>query len=75
MEQKILEILRDINEDILAYAGSNMVADGVIDSFELIDIVGRLEEEFDIEIDGKYVVIQNFANKEAIVNLMQKLLQ
>lgn len=75
MEQKILEILKDVNEDILTYTGSNMVADGVIDSFELIDIVSRLEEEFNIEIDGEYVVVRYFANKEAIIDLMQKLLQ
>lgn len=74
MKEKILDILRDVNEDILTYAGSNMMADGVIDSFELIDIVSRLEEEFHVEIDGEYVVVQNFANKETVISLMEKLL-
>lgn len=74
MEEKILLILKDVNEDILSYTGNNMMADGVIDSFELIEIVSRLEEEFHMEIDGEYVVAQNFGNKESIVGLMEKLL-
>lgn len=74
MEEKILLILKDVNEDILSYTGNNMMADGVIDSFELIEIVGRLEEDFDMEIDGEYVVAQNFGNKESIISLMEKLL-
>lgn len=74
MKEKILDILRDVNEDILTYAGNNMMADGIIDSFELIDIVSRLEEEFHVEIDGEYVVVQNFANKETVISLMEKLL-
>ena len=74
MKEKILDILRDVNEDILTYAGNNMMVDGIIDSFELIDIVSRLEEEFHVEIDGEYVVVQNFANKETVISLMEKLL-
>lgn len=75
MEEKILDILGKVNEDILSYTGKNMIGDGIIDSFELIEIVSRLEEEFDIEIDGEYVVIQNFANKDAVIKLMKNIMQ
>ena len=34
-----------------------------------------LLNEFDIEIDAKYVVAENFRNKEAIIALVQKLLE
>ena len=51
------------------------MGDGVISSFEILNIVSDLEEEFDIEIDAKYVVAENFKNKEAIIALVQKLLE
>lgn len=51
-----------------------MMGDGLVDSFELIDIVSQLEEDFDIEIDGEYVTVENFANKDTIIVLMKKLL-
>lgn len=73
MEEKILEILEDINEDIISYDGNDMYGEGVITSVEVLDIVSDIEDEFDIEIDAKYVVAENFANKEAIIALVKKI--
>ena len=73
MEEKILEILEDVNEEILTYTGKNMVEDDIVDSFELIDIVGELEEAFDVEIDAKYVIEENFGNKDNIIKFIKKL--
>lgn len=73
MEDKILEILEDINEDIISYDGDDMYGEGVITSVEVLDIVSDIEDEFDIEIDAKYVIAENFANKEAIIALVKKI--
>lgn len=75
VREKILEILEDNNDEIIYYNGDNLMGDGVISSFEILNIVSDLEEEFDIEIDAKYVVAENFKNKEAIIALVQKLLE
>lgn len=74
MEERVLAILEKNNEDILNYTGKNMLEDGIVDSFELIAIVGDLEEEFDIEIDASYVVEEYFGNKDVILKLMKMLL-
>lgn len=74
MEERVLAILEGNNEEILTYTGKNMLEDGIVDSFELIAIVGDLEEEFDIEIDAAYVVEEYFGNKDAILKLMEMLL-
>lgn len=74
MEEKTVEILRSVNEEILTYTGTNMMADGIIDSFELISIIGQLEDEFGIEINANDVTVENFANKESIIKLLSKLL-
>lgn len=75
MEEKILAILKEHCEEALEYAGASMMEDGVIDSFTVINVVSDLEDEFDIEIDAKYVVAENFKNKEAIIALVRKLLE
>lgn len=74
MEEKILEILEEVNEDIISYDGNDMYGEEVITSVEVLDIVSALEDEFDIEIDAKYVVAENFANKEAIIELVKMIL-
>lgn len=71
MEDKILEILEEINEDILTYDGENMYEEGVISSMDVVEIVSELEAEFDIEIDIDDIVAKNFANKETIIELVK----
>lgn len=75
MEEKILKILGDINGQLLSYTGNNMLKDGLLDSFELIDMIGELEDEFDIEIDAAYVVEEYVGNKDRIIALIKMLLQ
>lgn len=67
MEEKILAILERSNDELLTYTGSNMVADDLIDSFELITLVGRLENVFNIEIDAADITEENFGNKDRII--------
>ncbi len=75
MEEKVLEILKEHCEEALDYDGDSMMEDGIIDSFAVIQVVSDLEEVFDIEIDAKYVIEENFCNKEAIIELVRKLLE
>ena len=75
MEEKVLEILEEHCEEALSYAGDNMMEEGVIDSFTVINVVSELEDAFDIEIDAKYVVAENFRNKEAIIELVARLVE
>ena len=74
MEEKVLEILEEYCEEAIGYTCDNMMEEGVIDSFTVINIVSELEDAFDIEIDAKYVVAENFRNKEAIIELVARLL-
>lgn len=73
MEQKILELLREIDEEMVNYEGENLFEAGLLDSFLVIDLVSELEDAFDVEIDAKYVVEENFRTKENIIELMRKL--
>ena len=73
MEEKVLEILEEYCEEAISYTGNNMMEEGIIDSFTVINIVSELEDVFDIEVDAKYVVAENFRNKEAIIDLVRRL--
>lgn len=75
MEQKIMDLLKDIDEEILAFEGENLFEAGILDSFMVIDLVGELEDAFDMEIDAKHVMEENFRTKENIIALMKKLLE
>lgn len=74
MEKKVMEILAEINDEILDYDGDNLIESGLLDSFQIVDLVGMFEEEFDIEIDAELVVVENFRTKEAIMEMLEGIL-
>ena len=73
MEEKVLKILVEMNEGIASYDGDNLFDAGLLDSLQVVDLVGELEDAFGIEVDAKYVTEENFRSKEAIVALVVKL--
>ncbi len=73
MKEKIFEIIRGINEDVLSYTGTRMLEEGIIDSFELIDIISEIEDALNIEVDARYVTSENLPNAEGIVALVKRI--
>lgn len=73
MEEKILNILKGVNEELLTFRGENMMAEGLVDSFGIIRIIGELEDAFDIEIDAADVTVENFGNRDRIIDLIDEL--
>ena len=74
MKERVLKVLAEVNEDILHFEGSSLIDAGLLDSFQVIDLVGMLEEEFDIEIDAELVVVENFVSVDAITDMVSKIL-
>ena len=74
MEEKIINILENINEEILSYDGDNMIKDGLISSFEMIEIFTELEMEFNIKIDADYANAKCFSNKNTIIEMVKKII-
>ena len=71
MQEKLIEILNEINKDISKYQGKDMIEDGVIDSLEIMEIATRIEMEFDIELDADDIVPEKFVTIEAIESLIK----
>jgi acyl carrier protein len=47
---KLSEILKDINEDVEVTNETALIAEGILDSLELINYLTQIEEHFNIEI-------------------------
>jgi len=74
MRQKVLEILSDIRPDIDFETATGLVTNKELASFDIISIVGELGDEFDIDISPKELVAENFDSLEAIVCLVERLI-
>jgi acyl carrier protein len=69
----IYRILSDIRPGTDFTSSKDFVADGLLDSFDLIQLVHALESEFSACIPGEAILPENFASIEAILSLVQPL--
>lgn len=73
VKEIIVEILNDIDDEILMYDGENMIDEGVIDSFTIMEIVAEIEEKFNCKIDPDDVTEEHFKSIDAIVIFVESL--
>ena len=71
--QEITEILQTVRGDIDFTNATNLVSDGIITSFDILQIVMELEEKFDIEIEPQYIEPENFNSAKAIEKMIIEL--
>lgn len=71
MENRIRQILQEIKREILTYTGTHLLEDEIIDSFDVMDIVAAIEDEFEVEIDPELIIAENFSTVESIVEMVR----
>lgn len=72
MKEKILEILKDIRPELDFTESNDFIEDGYLDSFDMVALVSNLDKTFCISILGEDIIPENFANIEAIENIVKK---
>ena len=71
----IIEVLEDVREDIDYEQEKKLIDDGILDSFDILSIISALNEEFDITIPAKDIVPENFNSAEAMLAMVQRLVE
>ncbi len=71
--EELLKILEDIRPDVDYKNEKKLIDDGILDSFDIISIVGELNDHYGIEIDVEDLEPANFNTVEAMLQLIDKL--
>ncbi len=71
--EELMEILEEIRPDVDFETEQFLVKDGILDSIDIIMIVGELNDTYDIEIQPKDLIPENFNNVKAILALVERL--
>lgn len=70
---RILEILREIDDSIDYENEKELIDARLLDSFGVITLVAELEEEFGITIDAAEMLPENFNSAEALWEMVKRL--
>lgn len=72
MKQKIIEILNELRPEFDFSETVDFIESGMLDSFDVINLVNELDNRFGISIDGIDVLPENFSSVESIMGLLRK---
>lgn len=72
MDEIIVQILRDIRPEFDFTEKVDFIEEGMLDSFDVINLVSALDERFGISIDGVDILPENFSSVKAIEKLLKK---
>ena len=72
--EKIIEILESIRADIDFTKEDKLIDDGILDSFDIVSVVGELCDYYDITITVDMMEPENFNSAEAIYALVESIL-
>ncbi len=72
MKEKIIEILTELRPEFDFTEEVDFIEEGMLDSFDIVNLVTELDSTFGISIDGVDILPENFASVEAIEKLLKK---
>ena len=72
MKEKIVEIIKNMKQDQEFEVDTDLVEEGILDSFDIANLIVELEQEFEIEISGLDIIPENFSTVESMIRLIEK---
>ncbi|USG65728.1 acyl carrier protein [Brevibacillus ruminantium] len=69
---KIYGILTELRPEFDYRQSNDFIADGLLDSFDIVSLVAELDEKFNVTIDALDIVPENFNSVESIANVIRK---
>lgn len=75
MKDKVIEILMDLVPDFEYSDDVKLLDDGILDSFDIVNLVLEINEEFGVEIGVEDVSEENFETVDLICELIKEKLE
>lgn len=72
MKDTIIELLTDIRDDV-DVSCETLIDDGILSSLDIIQLIGALNDEFDISIPATEIVPANFNSVTAMEAMVKRL--
>ncbi len=71
--EEVIGILESVRPDVDYDSETGLIDKRILDSFDVVNIVGELMDTFDIEINAEHMIPENFNSAQAIFRLVAKL--
>ena len=72
MEQ-LMNILDELRPDVDFETETGLIANGILDSFDIVSLVNELKDAFEIDIKPSDLVPENFNSAAAMMAMIERL--
>lgn len=73
MKEQVMKILEELRPDVDFAKETALIDDGVLDSFDIVSLVGELNDNFGVEINVDDLLPENFNSADAMVELVARM--
>ena len=73
--EQVIDMLDQIKDDVDFSTAVNLVDDRILDSFDILSIIGAIDDELDVSVPAKDIVPQNFNTAQGIYQMVLDLAQ
>ncbi|MBQ2453161.1 MAG: acyl carrier protein [Lachnospiraceae bacterium] len=70
---ELIELLEGVRDDVDFRSCTDLIDGKVLTSFDIIQIIASIDDEFDVAIPAAEIVPANFNSAEALYALIQRL--
>lgn len=71
----MIELLKSIKDDVDFENCKTLIDDGILESFDILQIISELNDAYDISIPAKDIIPDNFNSAEALLAMVNRLLE
>lgn len=72
--EKLMEVLKNVNDTVDYENESDLVASGIFTSFEIFQCIMDIEEAYDISIPPQEIMPENFKSIDTIMAMIKRCL-
>ena len=71
--EELIDILKDVRDDVDFENCTTLIDDGILNSFDILQIISALNDEYDISIPASEIIPKNFNSAKALYEMVQRL--
>lgn len=71
--EELLEILQELHPDVDYETEDSLIDGKILDSFDIVTLIGEISEVFDVVIPAGKIVPENFNSADAIYKMICEL--
>lgn len=73
MKEDLMDILEELRPEVDFEMETQLIDDGILDSFDMVSLIGEINDAFDVEIFFDDIEPENFNSVDAMLQLIIKL--